>query len=136
MFSLIVANVRRRRGRTALTAAGIAVGVAAVVALLSLSTGLNNTAGQLVHLGRADLGLFQRDAGDPTTSVVPLSMIPRLKALPQVADATPLQLVIGAIKSQQSAIVLGIEPNGFVGRQLVFSAGVGPSAGHVDIGDL
>ena len=136
MIGLIKANVFRRSARTALTAAGIAVGVAAIVALLALSAGLNNTAGQLVHLGRADLGLFQRDAGDPTTSVVPLSMIPRLKALPQVADATPLQLVIGAIKSQQSAIVLGIEPNGFVGRQLVFSAGVGPSAGHVDIGDL
>ena len=51
MFSLIVANVRRRRGRTALTALGIAVGVASVVALLALSSGLDNTAGQLVHGG-------------------------------------------------------------------------------------
>ena len=55
MLGLIVANVRRRRARTALTAAGIAVGVAAIVALLGLSAGLNNTAGQLVHLGKADL---------------------------------------------------------------------------------
>ena len=65
MLGLIKANVFRRSARTALTAAGIAVGVAAIVALLALSAGLNNTAGQLVHLGRADLGLFQRDAGDP-----------------------------------------------------------------------
>ena len=66
MLGLIKANVFRRSARTALTAAGIAVGVAAIVALLALSAGLDNTAGQLVHLGRADLGLFQRDAGDPT----------------------------------------------------------------------
>jgi putative ABC transport system permease protein len=119
-----------------LTAAGIAVGVAAIVALLALSAGLNNTAGQLVHLGRADLGLFQRDAGDPTTSVVPLSLLSRLKAQPEIADATPLQLVIGAIKSQPSAILLGVEPNSFVGRQLVFTRGGPPSAGRADIGDV
>ena len=75
MLGLITANIQRRRARTNLTAAGISVGVAAVVALLALSAGLNQTAGQLVHLGRADLGLFQREAADPTTSVLPLSLL-------------------------------------------------------------
>jgi putative ABC transport system permease protein len=136
MFELIRANAMRRRARTLLTAGGIAVGVAAIVALLALSAGLNNTAGQLVHLGRADLGLFQRDAGDPTTSVVPLSLIPRLKAEPNIADATPLQLVIGSLKSQQSAIVFGIDPHGFVARQLVYTSGGKPGKGQVVIGDI
>src|ERR1700693_4040486 len=103
MLSLIVANVRRRPTRTALTAAGIAVGVAAVMALLALSAGLNRTAGQLVHLGKADLGLFQADAGDPTSSVVPLTLMPKLRAQPEIADATPLQLVIGAVSGVPSA---------------------------------
>ena len=49
MLALIVANVRRRKARTSLTAAGIAVGVAAVAALLALSAGLNATAAQLAH---------------------------------------------------------------------------------------
>jgi putative ABC transport system permease protein len=136
LFALITANVRRRRARTALTAAGIAVGVAAVVALLALSAGLNRTAGQLVHLGRSDLGLFQADAGDPTTSVLPLSLLPRVRAQPEVVEATPLQLVIGAIPSQPSSIVFGIQPGGFVARRLVFTAGGPFSPGHVDIGDL
>ncbi len=48
MLALIAANVRQRSARTSLTAAGISVGVAAVVALLALSAGLNRTAGQLV----------------------------------------------------------------------------------------
>src|SRR5437764_14646948 len=113
MLALIVANVRRRRTRTGLTAAGIAVGVAAVVALLSLSSGLNRTAAQLVHLGRADLGLFQADAGDPTSSVLPLSLLHRVRAEPWVAQATPLQLVIGAVRRSPSAILFGLDPQGF-----------------------
>ncbi len=136
MLALIAANVRRRPARTALTAAGIAVGVAAIVALLALSAGLDRTAGQLVHLGRADLGLFQRDAGDPTSSVLPLSLVPRVRAQPEIADATPMQLVVGAVRRSPSAIVFGLEPRGFVARRLVLGAGSPASSGRVVIGDL
>ena len=136
MLGLIVANVRRRRDRTALTAAGIAVGVAAIVALLGLSAGLNNTAGQLVHLGKADLGLFQADAGDPTSSVLPLSLLPQIRRQPDVVEATPLQLVIGAVKSAPSAIVFGAQPGGFVARRLVVTTGAKPGPGTVAIGTL
>jgi putative ABC transport system permease protein len=136
MLGLIVANVRRRRARTALTAAGIAVGVAAIVALLGLSAGLNNTAGQLVHLGKADLGLFQADAGDPTSSVLPLSRLQRVRAQPEVVEATPLQLVIGAVKGAPSAFVIGIQRGGFVARRLVYTAGGPAATGRADVGTL
>jgi putative ABC transport system permease protein len=135
VLALIVANVRRRRARTFLTAAGIAVGVAAVVALLALSAGLNQTAGQLVHLGRADLGLFQKDAADPTSSVLPLSLLPQLKAQPEVADATPIQLLVGAVPRAPGAVVLGVEPNSFVARLLIMTEGQPPSRGRVVVGD-
>jgi putative ABC transport system permease protein len=136
VLALITANLRRRTTRTALTAAGIAVGVAAIVALLALSAGLNRTAGQLVHLGRADLGLFQRDAGDPTSSILPLSLLPRLRAQPEIVDATPIQLAVSAIARAPSAIVFGIDPNGFVARRLVYTAGHGPAPGQAVLGDL
>ena len=135
MFSLIVANVRRRRTRTALTAAGIAVGVAAVMALLALSAGLNRTAGELVHLGKADMGLFQADAGDPTSSVLPLSLLGRVRAEPFVSQATPLQLVTDAVRADPSSLVIGLDLTGFAGRQLVYTAGHGPSRGRVVVGD-
>jgi putative ABC transport system permease protein len=133
--ALILANLRRRAARTGLTAAGIAVGVAAVVALLALSNGLNRTAGQLIHLGRADLGLFQRDAGDPTTSVLPASLVGRLRARPDIAAATPLQLAVGVIDRSPSAIVFGMDRSSFVGRRLVFTAGRGPGRGEAAVGD-
>jgi putative ABC transport system permease protein len=122
--------------RTAITAAGIAVGVAAIVALLALSAGLDRTAGQLVHLGRADLGLFQRDAGDPTSSILPLSLVARVKAQPEIVDATPLQLVVGAISRTPSSIVFGLRRDGFVERRLVFTAGRAAGNGQVVIGSL
>lgn len=136
MLSLIVANVRRRRARTFLTAAGIAVGVAAVVALLALSEGLNRTAGGLLHLGRADLGIFQRDASDPTSSVLPLSMLPRIRRQRVVADATPVQLVVDAVPGAGGSFVFGLTPSSFIGRSLVLTDGGPASPGHVDIGDV
>jgi putative ABC transport system permease protein len=136
MLSLVLANLRRRSSRTVLTAAGVAVGVAAVVALLALSAGLNDSAAQFLHLGKADLGLFQRDAGDPTSSVLPLSLLPRVRAQRAVASATPIQLLVGAVRHDSGAIALGLEPRGFAARQLVITEGHGLASGQALIGDL
>lgn len=136
MLQLVLANLRRRRSRTFLTSAGVAVGVAAVVALLALSAGLNNTAAEFLHLGKADLGLFQSNAGDPTSSVLPLSLLPRVRKQPVVADATPIQLLVGAVKQSPGAIVLGLQPDGFAARQLVITSGHGMAGGQALIGDL
>jgi putative ABC transport system permease protein len=135
MLGLILANIRRRSARTLLTAAGIAVGVAAVVALLALSAGLDNTAAEFAHLGKADLGVFQSDAGDLTSSVLPLSLQARLARQPEIAKVTPIQLVIGAIARSPGAIVLGLQRNGFAARQLVLIRGQLFSPGRVDVGD-
>ncbi len=136
MLALIAANVQRRRARTFLTAAGIAVGVAAVAALLALSTGLNRTAAQLVHLGRADLGLFQRDASDPSASVLPLSLLPRIRSQPEIVEATPIQLVVDAIPRAPGSVVLGLDRRGFVWQRLVLVHGQGAGPGRIVVGDL
>ena len=71
----VFANLRRRPGRTLLTALGTALGIATIVALLAVADGAKRSAGGLVHLGDSDLGLFQKNAADPTTSVLPLSLV-------------------------------------------------------------
>jgi putative ABC transport system permease protein len=135
MLALITANVRRRPARTLLTALGIAVGVAAVVALLALSTGLNDTAAQFVHLGNADLALFQSDAGDLTSSVLPLSLQQRIAREPAVSALTPIQLVLQAIHRAPGAVVLGLERSGFATHQLVLLRGGLFTSGTIDVGD-
>lgn len=135
MSALIAINLFRARARTLLTASGIALGVATIVALLAITAGIEQRAGQLVHLGRADLGVFQRDAADPTTSVLPLSLGPRLERRADVVRATPMQLIVEAVKDDPSAVVFGVDFRGFVARRVVVLRGREPRASEVLIGD-
>jgi putative ABC transport system permease protein len=135
MLGLITTNLVRRRGRTILTALGVGVGVATIVALLSLSAGLTQTAAGLVHLGGSDLGVFQAGVSDPTASLLPMSTIAKLDHNPAVAAATPLLLIVNGVKRDEAAIVFGAQPGGFFARRLVFESG-GPAApNQVVIGD-
>ena len=123
MFALIASNLARHKGRTAATAFGIALGVGVIVALLSVGAGLKRTAGQLVHLGQADMGVFQSGVADPTASVLPTSFAARLTSRPEVARATPILLVVGGIRSARAAIVFGAEPGGFMAQRQVMTNG-------------
>ena len=126
-------NLARRKARAAATALGIALGVATIVALLSVGSGLKRTAAELVHLGQADLGIFQSGVSDPTASVLPASLAPRLEKRSDVAEATPLLLVIEGVKQEPAAVVFGAEPNGFFRRRLVVSEGRGGPGGRTGI---
>lgn len=120
---MILSNLRRSPTRTVFTAAGIAVGVATIVALLSFTQGLRNTAAGIAHLGGSELSVFQANVSDPTASVLPQSLIPRMQAKPYVTAATPLLLLIESIKAEPGAVVFGANPNGFFTRRLVIVSG-------------
>ena len=120
---MILSNLRRSPTRTIFTAAGIAVGVATIVALLSFTQGLRKTAAGIAHLGGSELSVFQANVSDPTASVLPQSLLAQMRAKPYVASATPLLLIIEAIKREPGAVVFGADPNGFFTRRLVLVAG-------------
>lgn len=128
MPALVFTNLRRRPTRTIATALGIALGIATIVALISVGSGLKRTAGELVHLGQADLGLFQSGVSDPTASLLPVSLATRLERRPDVAAATPLLLVIEGIRADPAAVVFGADPKGFFSRRLVMTQGAQASA--------
>ena len=128
MLTIITTNLRRRAARTAFTAVGIAVGVATIVALLSFTQGLKQAAAGFVHLGGSDLGIFQSNVSDPTASLLPSSLAQRIQRLPEVQRATPLLLLVEALKREPSAIVFGAEPSGFVMQSLVLTSGRRPGA--------
>jgi putative ABC transport system permease protein len=123
LLSLILTNLARHKARTAATAIGIALGVGTIVALLSVGAGLKRTASGLLHLGRADVGVFQSGVGDPTSSVLPVSTARRLEREPDVVRATPLLLVVGGVSQSPAAIVFGADPGGFVVHRLVMTEG-------------
>ena len=135
-ISQTLSTLRRSPARTFLTALGTALGVATIVALLAVGSGAQRSAGSLIHLGASDLGLFQKDAADPTTSVLPTSLIPVLRRTPGITDATPLVLLVEDVRSDPPAVVFGADPTGFETKRLVFTSGrmvAGPN--QIVIGD-
>jgi putative ABC transport system permease protein len=118
-----LSNVRHRPGRVLLTALGITVGIATIVGLLAISAGATQTAGKFIHLGRSDMGLFQKNAADPTTSVLPESLISDLRSQPWVTDAMGLELLVEDIPSSPSSLVFGAQPNSFETQRMVFLQG-------------
>src|ERR1035441_3629828 len=109
MPELIANNLLRRIGRTLLTALGVGLGVATIVALLSVSDGLTQTAAGFIHLGNSDLGVFQAGVSDPTVSVLQTTLVTRLDRNPDIASATPLVLIVGKVPASPSAFVFGAD---------------------------
>jgi putative ABC transport system permease protein len=69
------------------------------------------------------LGWFQKDAADPTTSVLSQSLIGTLRRQPWVADAMGLQLLVEDVRQSPGAIVFGADAGSFETDRMVFSSG-------------
>ena len=128
-------NLLRRPARTALTAAGVALGVGLIVALLSLATGVKKSAEELIHVGRADFGLFQSDVSDFSRSLLPESVAQRVADVSGVASVAKLKLFASDTGSDESFFVFGLDPSEFVFRRLVLVEGRQPRGDEALVGD-
>src|SRR3990170_3913960 len=88
MLRISLRNLLRRRARTILTVDGIAVGVAAVLALTAMARGLDAGYRAMVGGGDADLGISQPNSFDISYSSVDEGLIEALRASPEVSDAS------------------------------------------------
>jgi putative ABC transport system permease protein len=116
--ALIWKNLLRRPTRTALTAAGVGLGVGLIVALLSITNGVHETADELVHVGRADFGLFQSDVSDFTRSLLPQSLAAKVAADPAIAQVAKVKLLV-----TDGTLVFGLDPSEFAYRRFVILSG-------------
>jgi putative ABC transport system permease protein len=122
-FGLVWKNLMRRPVRTLLTAAGVALGVGLIVALLSIAAGTRQTASDLIHLGRADFGLFQSGVSDATRSLLPVRLEHEVAAGPGVARAAGIFLLVTTVQGKPSSLVFGMAPDEFPARRLTLVAG-------------
>jgi putative ABC transport system permease protein len=132
---LIWKNLLRRPARTALTSAGVAIGVGLIVALLSIAAGVRRTANDLVHVGRADFGLFQEGAADLTKSLLPESLAARVRAQHGVDQVARIFLRVSRVGGNDSFLVFGLVPGEFPARRLVVLDGRRPRGGEALLGD-
>lgn len=121
--------------RTALTTAGVSLGVGLIVALLSLSAGVEKTAGELIHVGRSDFGVFQADVSDFSRSLLPESIAERVATISGIAETAGLKLFAAHVRGQSSFFVFGLRPEEFVWRRLVLIEGRRPQGNEALLGD-
>ena len=110
---MIVKSLLRRKTRTLLTMAGVAIGVAAIVALGALSGGLAAAYGALSGGSKADLMVAQEDAIDIVFSSVDQEIGKSLAGLSGVDQVTGMVYTMAATEGMPYFIVFGYDPDGF-----------------------
>ncbi len=132
---LVLKNLLRRKVRTGLTVAGVAIGVGLIVALLSITNGVKNTANELIHVGRSDFGLFQTGASDLTLSLLPERLAADVRSTSGVARVARIFLLVGAVEHSDSSLLFGYVPGEFPEQRLVIVSGRRPAGDEALVGD-
>ncbi len=122
---MVFKNLFRRKGRTILTLLGIAIGVAAIIALGAIADGLSAGYTSMARGSQADLVLSQTGAMDITMGGVEETVAERVLAWPEVADVTGI--LVSNVQAEDSAYfyIFGYDPEGFAIEHFKIVAGQG-----------
>jgi len=111
---MVFKNLFRRKGRTILTLVGIAIGVAAIVALGAVAKGLKAGFSAMTQGSEADLVLSQAEAMSALISSLDEAVTDGVRALSGVADVDGMLYTNALIDDMTYLIIFGYEPDGFV----------------------
>ncbi|MDA8216146.1 MAG: ABC transporter permease [Dehalococcoidales bacterium] len=120
---MIFSNLWRRRTRTLLTMLGIAVGVAAVVALSAFGEGMADGFSGTLSVADADLMVVQKDAVMGLISVVDDQVGVSLKQMPGVTEVTGTVTGVLQMEDTPYFVVKGEDARGFAIRHYRIIAG-------------
>ena len=107
---MILKNLWRRITRSSLTLLGIAVGVAAVVALGTIAQGMSKNYATTIGGGDNDLLITQADALDPVYSKLDDTVGLRLQSLPGVERVEPGIYTWVATEDLPFLLIFGYDP--------------------------
>jgi putative ABC transport system permease protein len=116
--ALVWRNLLRRPARTFFTAVGVGLGVGLIVALLAIVNGVHDTARDLMHVGRADFGLYQADVADFPRSLLPESLAADVARDPGVLRVAKVKLLVDG-----GTLIFGLDPHEFAYRRFVIVRG-------------
>ena len=125
-FALVIHNVRRRPGRSFLTAFGVAVGISAVVILISLAWGFERTWSAAYNASGADLLVGKTTTRRPLPTPFAGSTVAEMSRLPHVAEAAGVLTELLSIEDAPAVLVFGWEPRSFLWNHLTLLEGRWP----------
>ncbi len=100
----------RRPARTALTLAGIGLGVGFIVSMMSLVDGMLASFGALTTAGQADLIAEQAGASDITFSEIDERVAVRLRSRPEVKTVSRILMAFPAVGDLPFFFIFGLDP--------------------------
>jgi putative ABC transport system permease protein len=127
-FSLIAKNLMRRPARSALTVSGIAIGIAAVVALTSLARGFERSWTEVYSARGTDLIVARAGSLNPIAPPFPESAIQALRAAPGVARTSALLTDVVPVDGSPIALAFGLESGTFIWDHLHLVKGRWPAS--------
>jgi putative ABC transport system permease protein len=95
-----------------LTAGGIAIGIAVIVALLALADGLTAQITEIMTGSGAEITLMQAGVADMSFSVLDEGVGETVAAMPQVEWVTGMLLSVVPLEQKPLFLVLGLDPQG------------------------
>jgi putative ABC transport system permease protein len=104
-FTFILRNVFRRRARSMLTMTGIAVAVAAVVALVGISNGFHQSMLELYQGHRVDLIVARSDMVNLLGGTLPEALGREIKALDGVNAVAPGLVDVQALEAEDGTVI-------------------------------
>ena len=110
---MILKNLLHRPGRTLLTLLGIAIGVAAIVALGAVAKGMRAGFTGLTRGSQADLVLTQAGGLSALVSSLDEAVSDEVRALPEVADIDGMLYTNAMLNNRDYLIIFGYDPEGF-----------------------
>lgn len=110
---MILRNLLRRKTRTALTAVGIGIGIAAIVALVSIADGYSAQFTSMMTKSGAELTVAQANAADTSLSAIDEKVGRTIKEIPEVASISGMLFSIVALDRMPYFVVFGYDPDEF-----------------------
>ncbi len=118
-FEFVLKNVFRRKVRTALTTFGVAVAIAAVVSLLSITGGYEKSSKEMYANRGVDLVVVRAGVANRSTSTLDESAAKLLRALPNVGKVAP---ALSEKVSVESGSLVSVPVNGWPTDSFAFDS--------------
>lgn len=122
---MFIKNLLRRKVRTLLTVLGIAVGVAAIIALGAMANGLEAGYGSMMRGSDADLILSQPNTMDISYSTIDETVGAQLSAAPEVAEVSGMVQGFTEVEGEPFFFVFGYPKDSFILGRFNLTQGVG-----------
>jgi len=123
---LALRNLTRRKIRSGLTVLGVAIGIAAVVALLAVARGIRAQFNSFFATGDAHLVLTRAGAADPFISYLPDALLDKLRAFDGVASVHPFLFAVKQVPRQPFFFLFGTTAGSPLLEHLAIVDGNGP----------